>query len=224
MEFRPPGNVVWNLFLAAIPVALAFGMARGVRADLRISSRVRWEIYLPLLLVWLVFLPNTCYLLTEWRHFLDAVTRGPIYAQAKQSKDGILDFLLLLGFYIAYSGSGLLAFFLAIWPLDQLARRWGAWRTAGQAAFFVLCALGVFLGLINRFNSWDLVHPQRLQAIIGATTETLKRPVLLGLILGFGAVLWMLYGAFEIWMDGARLRFDRTRARRLEGNDDHAAS
>lgn len=224
MEFRPPGNVAWNLFLAAIPVVLAFAIARRVRAGRQEPGRAHWVVTVPLLLIWLVFLPNTCYLLTEWRHFLDAVTRGPIYAQAKTSRDGILDFLLLLGFYIAYSGSGLLAFFLAIWPLDQMARRWGAWRTVGQAVFFVLCALGVFLGLINRFNSWDLVHPQRLQAIIGAMAETLKRPVLLGLILGFGATLWTLYGAFEIWMDGARLRFDRTRARRLEENDDHAAS
>ncbi len=73
--------------------------------------------------VWLVFLPNSCYLLTEWRHYLDTLTQSPLFAEAHHSGDGRLDFFLITGFYLLYSGAGLLAFFLAVWPLDRLTRR-----------------------------------------------------------------------------------------------------
>ena len=84
----PLGALIWlstDLALAFVPVALAFGIAHGLRRDILrrdilrrdilrrdilTARRIRWELWLPLLLVWLLFLPNTCYLLTEWRHYL----------------------------------------------------------------------------------------------------------------------------------------------------------
>src|ERR1051325_7098363 len=61
--------VYWNLFLAIIPVPLGYLTAwalskRGEKRNLPV-----WLAF-PIALAWLVFLPNICYLLTEWRHLL----------------------------------------------------------------------------------------------------------------------------------------------------------
>jgi uncharacterized membrane protein len=220
MMLRPPTSVVWNLFLAVIPVILAFTLARGARRDMRETGHIRWGLWLPLGVVWLAFLPNSCYLLTEWRHFLQTLTQSQLFAQARHSQSGRLDFFVVVCFYLLYSGAGLLAFFLALWPLDRLTRRRLGWTgVVLRPLIFPLCALGVYLGLMSgRFNSWDLVHPHRLAALLATTAAALHRPFLLCLILAFGAVLWLFYAAFDIWMDGLAWRLSR---RHAQGNDAH---
>jgi uncharacterized membrane protein len=215
MLLRDPQNVIWNLFLAIIPVALGFVIAAGMRRQKRSGGAISWLFWLALLLIWLVFLPNTCYLLTEWRHYLATIVTSPVYLEAQTSRPIFIDFLLMTGFYLLYTGCGLLTFFLAVWPLDRLARRrLRNWVWPLQALIFALCALGVYLGLIDRFNSWDLAHPARLYAILETSLRVQQRPLLFGFILGFGAILWLLYTFFDIWMDGAAWRL---RARRDRG-------
>ncbi len=216
MEMRPAHNVAFNLLLAFIPVVLAFVVARGVRRQMRATGRVVWAAWLPVLLIWLVFLPNTCYLLTEWRHYLDTITTTPLFFQAQQDHDALLDLLIVTSFYVLYSGLGLLTFFLAVWPLDRLVRRrLHMWAWPLQGLVFFLSALGVYLGLIQRFNSWDpvnLVSGSRFAQILNSIAQTLSRPSLMLLILAFGLVLWLLYFIFDIWMDGA---IGRAHARRV---------
>ena len=65
MLMRPIPNVLWNLFLAVVPVLLAFAIARGVRRERAAGGAVRWLLWGPLALLWLLFLPNSCELLTE---------------------------------------------------------------------------------------------------------------------------------------------------------------
>ncbi len=211
---RPALNVLWNLFLALIPVLLAVVIARGARWDLRHRGRVRWAVWVPLAVVWLVFLPNSCYLLTEWRHYLETVTQSPLYREAHGSGEGRLDFLVVTVFYLFYSGAGLLAFFLAVWPLDRLTRRRLGWGGAVlRPLIFPLCALGVYLGLMSgRFNSWDLLSPARLHQLLGTVGQIFHRPSLLGMIALFGAALWLFYALFDIWMDGLAWRLAHRRA------------
>lgn len=208
---RPITSVTFNLFLALIPVVLAFTVAHGVRRDLRTTGEVRWPLWLPLAFAWLFFLPNACYLLTEWRHYLETLTHSPLYAQAHETRDGKVDFFITTGFYLCYSGAGLLAFFLAVWPLDRLTRRRLGWAgTVLRPVLFPLCALGVYLGLMQgRFNTWDLLYAHRLKALLETTGQVFHSPFLLGLILLFGSILGLLYWAFDIWMDGIAWRLTR---------------
>ena len=216
MLLRPIPNVIWNLFLAIVPVVLAFVIARGVRRERHQTGTVQWLLWGPLTVIWLLFLPNSCYLLTEWRHYLETLTQSQLFAEAHHGGDGRIDFFLVTAFYLVYSGAGLLAFFLAVWPLDRLTRVRLGWRGAMLRPLIVpLCALGVYLGLMRgRFNSWDLFSASRLSALLESTIQTLHRPYLVGLILLFGAVLWLFYAAFDIWMDGWTWRLSRRHARR----------
>ena len=212
---RPVPSIIWNLFLAVVPVVLAFVIARGVRRERRQTGTVQWLLWGPLAVVWLAFLPNSCYLLTEWRHYFETLTESPLYAQAHQSGDGRIDFFLITAFYLVYSGAGLLAFFLAVWPLDRLTRpRLGRLGAVLRPLIFPLCALGVYLGLMRgRFNSWDLLSLSRLSDLLATAVQVFQRPVLAGLIFLFGALLWLFYAAFDIWMDGWAWRLSRRHAR-----------
>ena len=80
------------------------------------------------------------------------------------------------------------------------------------------CAVGVYLGLVWRFNSADVLHPRRLLIIGQVLVMVTHSPVLMGLILAFAVGLWGMYFLFDIWMEGALARAraarDRRRARR----------
>ncbi len=150
--------------------------------------------------VWLAFLPNTCYLLTEWRHFLDMLYFGGLYHEARLSPDGAMRFLAYTAFYALYSGCGMVCFALAIRPLARALRKRGLRVLVPGIALFVLVALGVYLGLILRYNSWDLVT--RPGVIAGSIADVLSRPRLGLFILGFAAFLWVAYNVIDIWIDG----------------------
>ena len=218
--FRPLPFVAWNLFLAIVPVALSFLIAGGIRRQWRARGRVTWLVWIPLLLVWLAFLSNTCYLLTEWRHYLETITATQLFFEAAHNREAMFNLFLATGFYIFYSGCGLLTFFLAVWPLDRLARRRlgrGIWPA--QAAIFTFCSLGVYLGLVHRFNTWDLLNGSKLLEVVRTLTDAALSPVLRTLIIGFGVILWLLYFLFDIWMDGAAWRLHARRERQSAAID-----
>jgi uncharacterized membrane protein len=205
-DVRPLHNVLWNLFLAVLPVLLAFVIAHYLRRGLK-SARAEFGMAL-LYVAWAGFLPNTCYLLTEWRHYVEAISMGDYVPLIRYNHDLIVRLLISTAFYIFYSGSGLLAFFLSVWPLDRIIRE----RSVKQAAVFkiavfALCGLGVYLGLIPRFNTWDLVrHPSE---ILDTTLHALTNPLVIGLMIALATTLWVLYVGFDIWMDGLMLRLKR---------------
>ena len=146
---------------------------------------------------------------------MDAVVLTPIYVRTYYDHDAVLPLLVVMAFYLLYTGAGLWTFFLAVWPLDRLTRRrLGRATLALQAAIFTLCALGVYLGLIWRFNTKDILHPHKLAVIVQVIAGTLQSPALDLLILVFAAILWGLYALFDIWMDGALARIRARLARR----------
>lgn len=149
---------------------------------------------------WLAFLPNSCYLLTEWRHFLDTLYFGGLYHEARLSPDGAMRFLAYTAFYALYSGCGMVCFALSIRPLARVLRTRGVNVVLPGIALFLLVALGVYLGLILRYNSWDIVA--RPGVIAASIANVLSRPRLGMVIVGFAAFLWIAYSAIDIWIDG----------------------
>jgi uncharacterized membrane protein len=207
--------VLWNISLAWFPVALAFYLARRLRNDLA-GGRVRWMLWLPLLLLWLLFLPNTAYLLTEWRHYLALVNANPnyvnVYRYGQYPPAATLKLLMITAFFWTYSTLGLVAFFLAVYPLNCLAaEHWNNARLRWlQGLIFLLCSVGTYLGLVSRFNSWDIFRmmPFVLQKIVDIGLH----PILLVILLVFAAILWLLYVLFDIWMEGALTRAQKNPA------------
>jgi uncharacterized membrane protein len=217
---RPFPYVVWNLFLAVIPVALAFAAARIIRDNAAANRPTRRGPVALILVVWAVFLPNTCYLVTEWRHYMDAIAVGVLHRPAvllgndapySIGHRALVELVISTGFYLAYTGSGLIAFFLAVWPLDRLIREKSRRRsTAFKLVVFSLSSLGVYLGLIHRFNTLDLLKPKQFADIMLTISDSVLHPFVLGLMVIFVVALWILYVEFDIWMDGWEARNART--------------
>ncbi len=127
-------NLIWNLFLAWLPLGFAF-LAGGFRA-----SRRR---FLGCLLLWLLFLPNSPYLVTDLVHLKP---RPPVPLW--------FDILLVQSFVL----TGLLLGFLAVYLMHRLVSHSFGWRTGWifTCATLGLTGFGIYLGRFERWNSWDV--------------------------------------------------------------------
>jgi uncharacterized membrane protein len=181
----------WNLFLAWVPYVLSLVarllMARGLG---------RWWLLAPLALGWLALFPNAPYLLTDFIHLRQRPV-VPLWFDA-----ALLALFAATGWLV-----GLLS--LEVWK-EWLERRWGRTRAwAFVATTSVLCGYGIYLGRVERWNSWDvLAEPGRLLAAMGAhLREPGAFPHLTRLTVLFAALVLLSYAVFEAL--AARLRCRR---------------
>jgi len=202
------GWIIWNLFLAVIPVGLAALAARIGRALRGGGSAWLWLPLVPLLAVWLVFLPNSCYLFTEPRHFLAAVDRHSLWSRAHGNSDARDELLLRAAVGAMYTAAGALTFALSVRPLRNLARDAGAPLRFLEPLFFLVVSVGVYLGLVRRCNSWDMVtEPGH---VLGAVRTMVERPHLLLPVVAFSVVLWAAFTVSDIWIDGFLARWSKS--------------
>lgn len=205
-------GTLWNLWLAVIPVMLGYMFSAVGRQAARRRASAWWGGTVLLGFLWLAFVPNTCYLITEWRHLLDAVDRNHLYTRGESDPQYLFDIGLIAFFYFCYSGFGVLALTLSVRPIEYLLRCWRLSFPIIAPLLFQLLSLGVYLGLILRYNSWNL---WRRPAVVWATMAAIPfRPVLSFSIVVFGLVLWGLYEALDIWVDGVKERLERFRRQR----------
>lgn len=197
--------VTWNTLLALIPVVLAYTVYWLAGLP---GRRVQLLLKVPIIalgMVWLAFLPNTCYLLTEWRHFLAAVGYSDLYARWQVDSDAALRLMTYTFFYLCYSGMGVLTFTLAVRPIARLMKKSGATMWIWATPFFALMSVGVYLGLVLRFNTWDLIsQPAEVWAVVVGISA---RPTLSSFIIAFAGFLWVAYLAVDIWIDGFLARW-----------------
>ncbi len=198
-------HILWNVFLAVIPVALAYILAWSLGT--KTKRKLPRLVSVAIMLVWLVFLPNTCYLLTEWRHLLFDDRWEPLLQTAHEDPSAMLATAKWAIFFLAYSGLGVILFVLSIRPLEQRLRSHGRNCVILAPPLFFLTSLGVYLGLILRLNSWDLLH--RPGFVFQAAIDALTRMSLISSILVFAALLWALYEAVDIWVEGVSDRMKR---------------
>jgi len=142
----PISFIIWNIALAIVAVILANWAAKIF------LSKKKWFIKLGAILVWLALLPNTAYLMTDARHIIDYC---PPYSYGRVC---LYNAWMTL-FFFAYASVGWPTFVLALRPLKKAMTKYFN-KTIGLIFMFGACllsALGVLLGLVNRFNSWNLI-------------------------------------------------------------------
>ena len=130
--------MAWNLFLALVPVVAA--------SVLHVASRHRRWFALKAIAfcVWLVFMPNAPYLVTDFIHLAN---RPPV------------PLWFDIALFGSYAATGLLLGYSAVADVEAVVvARFG--RIAGMlvaAGSLLLCGFGIYLGRILRWNSWDIV-------------------------------------------------------------------
>ena len=204
------GWIVWNLFLAFIPLALSFWLFRR-----RSQSRsILWWVGF---LVFIAFLPNAPYLLTDIIHLIEAVR--------DYFSVWIITLVLIAPHLIAIA-AGFEAYVLSLINLCHYLRKQGVGKFVIWAELMThaLCAIGVYLGRFKRFNTWDFITKPDDLARTVIDDLTAKRPVLM--IAVTFVVLAVLYWLMKQVTLGLVLliRYRRGRITSADTNKDTDAS
>lgn len=166
------GFLLWNLFLAAIPLLITKWLIRN-------HDKPRFIIASALLL-WLLFLPNAPYIITDLVHLQERPLVPYWYD-------------MMLVFLSAFNG---LAFgFISVSQVEQLffRRNKEMYLFPFRIATIIAMSYGVYLGRYLRFNSWDaLINPVTVMKGIAGSLHS----GMAGFVFTFGFVLFMLYSFF----------------------------
>lgn len=137
--------MIWNLLLAWVPLAAVAVVYERQYRRKRIDG---WAVAAGM--VWLLFLPNCFYMLTDLIHL------------HRTAEVNIVFDAVLLSSFIA---NGFLLGYISVYVMHrQLLRRWNEWRVASMlSVVFLLCGFAIYLGRVLRWNSWDvLLNPAGL--------------------------------------------------------------
>jgi uncharacterized membrane protein len=169
-------TLVWNLALAWIPFALALVVYDR-------AARNRGRSVVAVAGLWLLFFPNAPYIVTDFVHL--HVSAGLAFWYD----------LVLIG---TIATTGLLLGCASLYLVHAVVRR-AAGSAAGWgfvAAALSLGSLGVYLGRVWRWNSWDaLVRPWSVAGRL-ATAFASPDPRSVAVMLGFTVFLAAAYGGF----------------------------
>ena len=168
--------LVWNLFLAAVPAVAALMFARASQRNGAAVVQAVWFV------LWLAFLPNAPYILTDFVHL---TPRPPVPLW--------FDIALL----ISCGVTGLLLGYVSVADVQgAVARKHGStagWSVAIMA--LLLSGFGIYVGRFLRWNSWDVFA--KPGTIVGAITsrmgDPLAHPRTIGVTIVYGVGLAVGY-------------------------------
>jgi uncharacterized membrane protein len=168
--------LVWNLFLAWIPLiaaSFAFALARQ-----RIGAGAGF-----LIVVWLLFFPNAPYMLTDFIHLSERSATSPVWYDA-----------LMLS---SFAWTALMLGFLSLYLIQALVapRIGAAWAWVVVACALGLASFGIYIGRFAGFNSWDAVtRPRHVLSVIRQQTNSpLHDPKMLAALLALTVALFVGY-------------------------------
>jgi uncharacterized membrane protein len=148
----------------------------------------------PALALWLLFLPNAPYIVTDFVH-LSARTQAPLWFDGVELS--------------AFAWTGMLLGFVSLYLVHAVLRdRFGAiaaWLVV--LGVLALSSVGVYLGRVKRWNSWDLLTQpgQKLAELHAHVVDPAGLAQAFAISLGVTALLAAAYLVFYILM-GARIQ------------------
>ena len=169
--------LVWNLFLAWLPLAFALLACEKYRN----GSGRNWH-FLGLAAAWLLFFPNAPYIFTDLIHLMTRFY-GHFW----------VDMVLILICALTGLVLGFVSLYLMQSIVTRIFGRLASWffiaAVAGVSSF------GIYLGRFLRFNSWDVIFkPVELYRGIGHwTTAPLATSNPAGFLVLFAAFLFITY-------------------------------
>lgn len=163
------GFLAWNLILSVVPLCISLYLISREQSKLKIAIGS---------LVWLLFLPNAPYILTDFLHFRKINLTMPAW----------FDLLLLA----SYSISGLLFGLLSMQQMHAVWKKaFGKLSDVLIPASAILSGFGIYLGRYQRYNSWNVLSDPIRILRDSATLLTELRTI--GFTLGYGSLLLLVY-------------------------------
>ncbi len=171
------GFLIWNLFLAWIPLVFALVLEWGWR-----RHWPRLKLLMPFA-AWLIFFPNSPYLVTDLVH-LQHAPNSPLW----------FDALILMSMGIA----GLLVGYVSLYLVQLVfAASFGKIRSWIMSLVVLgLCGFGIYLGRFARYNSWDILSRPRslLYDVRSVAFEPLSNKRAIAVSIIFTSFLVVTYG------------------------------
>lgn len=161
--------LAWNLFLALIPWWISNYLKQNKSLQLK---------HVPLFGIWLLFIPNSPYILTDLFH-LKPRPYLPLW----------FDLVLVLSFALI----GMIVFLKSLKDMLSILKVYVSPMlfTLITPVIFWLIAFGLYLGRYLRFNSWNVVnHPFQLMR---QSFDILFEKDTIGFTLIFSVFMWFLY-------------------------------
>jgi uncharacterized membrane protein len=139
MGLQSHGYLIWNLFLAWVPLIFALLACEELNA----AQRRKWR-FSGFAFGWFIFFPNAPYIFTDLVH---------ISIQTSRHYWADLSMVLACGL------TGLMLWFVSLFLMHTLvSRKFGSLAGWGfVTAMAGLTSFGIYLGRFQRFNSWDVV-------------------------------------------------------------------
>ncbi len=167
--------LLWNLFLAWVPMFFAYLMYHRIYNH---TERLNAWKFWGLSLFWLLFFPNAPYLITDLIH---------INERHAPSTWG--DPLLFFSFALTGVMTGIVSLFIMRLNFQMYYSNKIGWIWTHLS--ILLCGFGIFLGRIQRWNSWDIVT--RPDILIKDMVQQLDNPMAIYFTLGFSSLMGMLF-------------------------------
>ncbi len=187
--------IFWNLFLALAPCFTVYFVANSVGikkwGKFKLSDKVSFVL---LFLFWLFMFPNTAYLFTLVRHLVNYCDD---FDKFRVCQDGTMWIVM---FFFTYALIGLPTFYYALKKMSDIFRKIFN-EISGLVLPVVvvpLTTIALMFGLLERFNSWDvLMNPISLINItIGYFTDI----TLFFNFLVFTICLYLIYYGFDYFI------------------------
>lgn len=131
--------MLWNLFLAWLPLLFALGL----RLNLAKKPWLHWQ-NIGLTVLWLGFLPNSFYLMSDFIHLQSSGETSVMY-----------DIAMMISFVL----NGLILGYISTYIVHaQLLARLKQWQAnAIIGAVFLGSGFAIYLGRYLRWNTWDII-------------------------------------------------------------------
>lgn len=174
--------LLWNLFLAWVPLFFVL-VARRYQSLQRISGKLHYVVIYTCLGAWLLFFPNSPYIITDLIHLTE-------------SQRHLLWFDSVSFFVVALAGlaTGLYSLYVAHQIIKKLTNKFLAWSILTTSV--VLSGFGLYLGRFVRFNSWDLfTNPIFL---LRKSFQELQNPLAIQTTMVFSLVVMVLYVSLNL--------------------------
>jgi uncharacterized membrane protein len=165
---RHSGWIIWNLFLAFIPLILSFWLF--IRKSKRRS--IFWWIGF---IIYFSFLPNPPYLLTDIIHLIEAI---------RANYSIWIVTLIFIPLHLFAIWLGWEAYVISLINQGYYLKKQGLKRFifTSELLTHFLSAIGIYLGRFRRFNSWDLITKPDLLFVSTLDDLTTKKPLLVMIV------------------------------------------
>lgn len=178
--------LIWNLFLAWIPLLIALRLIRVLNTKIWSS----WEA-VALSLAWLLFLPNSFYIVSDFIHLQQIASVDVLY-------DAVM--------FTAFVYLGLTIGFTSLYLIHVELKKRLATRTSALlvGVALLLSSFAIYLGRDLRWNSWDVIT--NADGLLFDLSDRLLQPAGYGqILLTTGSFFALLASMYAVLWAAARL-------------------